>query len=146
MIPARLLTLATRFNIAAVSIAVLCVLLAIQTIRIEGFKLWPLSHTGLAERVADYEAAEKAAEKAYEAETTRRATIGAAYEREASNAAQITTLREREIRTIYRDIEVPAECAVPDSVRIVLSEAVASANAAASGEPVGGLPPATPSP
>jgi hypothetical protein len=82
----------------------------------------------------------QAAKAAYRAEVARRATIGTEYEREASNAAQIHTIREREIETIYRDVLVPAECAVPDDVRRVLSEAVAASNSAASGQPVSPLP------
>lgn len=103
-----------------------------------GVALWRAD--GLADQVDRYRAAEQAAKAAYRAEVTRRATIAADYEREASNAAQIHTIREREIETIFRDVLVPAECAAPDSVRRVLSEAVAASNSAASGEPVSPLP------
>jgi hypothetical protein len=49
--------------------------------------------------------------------------------------------RDREtIREIYRDTQVPADCAVPAAGVRVLSEAVARANAAASGKPSGTLP------
>lgn len=146
MIPASVTLKGIWAAIIAAAFAIVLALLVVQTIRIDGFRFLFLRHTGLAEQVADYEAAEKAAQAAYEAETTRRATIGTAYEREASNAAQIATVREREIRTIYRDIEVPADCAVPDDAYRVLSEAIAAANAAAAGEPVGPLPTATDTP
>lgn len=94
-----------------------------------------------AERLeAEAEAAEKARQQAYQAEAERRATIATEYEREAANAAQVHTIREREIQTIFRDVLVPAECAAPDAVQRVLAEAVAGANAAATGEPVRAVP------
>jgi len=95
---------------------------------------------GLSDQVTRYRAAEQAAQAAYRAERDRRATIGTNYEREASNAAQTHTIREREIRTVFRDVLVPAECAAPDAVRVVLSEAVIAANSAASGQPGGTVP------
>lgn len=44
------------------------------------------------------------------------------------------------IREVYRDVQVPAECAVPDAALRVLDGRVAAANAAASGEPSPELP------
>ena len=145
-LPATLLTLARRFNITAVSIVILGILLAVQTIRIEGFRVWPIEIEGLKAKVERHEAAARAARDAYKAETQRRAAVATDYEREASNAAQVHTIREREIRTIYQDVPVPAGCAVPDDVRRVLSEAVAAGNAAATGEPVQPVPSASPAP
>lgn len=40
------------------------------------------------------------------------------------------------IREVYRDVEVPAECAVPAAGRSVLEAARQRANAAAAGEPI----------
>lgn len=140
MIPASITLKGLWAAIIAAAFVLLLVLLAVQTVRIEGLKLWPLSYKGLAERVADYEEAERREQDALKREEEQYQAAGSDYEKEASNAAQITTIREREINTIYRNVEVPAVCAVPDDARRVLAEAVASANSAASGEPVSALP------
>jgi len=102
------------------------------------FTIWRADR--LSAQVDRYKAAEQAAQAAYRAEVAQRATIAQQYEREASNAAQIHTIREREIRTVFQDVLVPSECAAPDSVRRVLSEAVSASNSAASGQPVSPLP------
>lgn len=44
------------------------------------------------------------------------------------------------IREIYRDVEVPAECAVPDSAVELLDNSIERANRAATGEPINPLP------
>lgn len=48
--------------------------------------------------------------------------------------------REGQIRTVFRDREVPGDCAAPEPVRSVLDDAIRSANARARGEPGAGLP------
>ena len=51
--------------------------------------------------------------------------------------------RDREtIREIYRNVQVPAECAVPADAVGLLNNAVTEANAAAAGKPRGTVPPA----
>lgn len=68
------------------------------------------------------------------------------YEGERADATVDHTTRETTIRTIYRDIAVPADCTVPDSARGVLQGAIDRANARSAGEPVAALPaPAEPS-
>ena len=44
------------------------------------------------------------------------------------------------IREVYRNVEVPASCAVPDAGVSVLNNALARTNAATAGQPVGELP------
>jgi len=45
-IPARMQAFAARLGLSELAIAVLLALLAVQTVRLEGFKLWPLSLEG----------------------------------------------------------------------------------------------------
>jgi hypothetical protein len=47
------------------------------------------------------------------------------------------------IREIYRNVQVPTECAAPAAVVSVLDAAVRDANAAATGQPVSVVSPAT---
>lgn len=60
--------------------------------------------------------------------------LSASYEQEKQDADVADHGREVQIRTIYRDRPVSADCAVPDSVRSVLEKAVASANSRATGQ------------
>lgn len=62
------------------------------------------------------------------------------YEEGRSDEQARTIERQTELRTIYRDIPVAADCAVPPAAVGVLQSARARANARASGEPVGTLP------
>lgn len=55
----------------------------------------------------------------------------AQYEADREAARLESRERQETIRTIYETVEVPAECAAPDSVRSVLDSAVQSANGAA---------------
>lgn len=54
--------------------------------------------------------------------------------------AQIIRANERtdriEIREVFRDVEVPSDCAVPDAGVGLLDNAVERANAAATGQPI----------
>ena len=59
---------------------------------------------------------------------------------ESQDAQQVARTRETEIRTIYRDVAVPANCEPPAAVARVLNSAIESANSRARGEPGGGLP------
>ena len=62
-------------------------------------------------------------------------TQSTSYERERSDATVTNTVREHELRTIYRDKVVPGECAVPDAAVGVLEQARLDANARITGEP-----------
>lgn len=66
----------------------------------------------------------------------------AMFEKESSDAAEVSTGRQTEIRTIYRteQVIVPEQCVPPAGVVSVLTDAVGDANARARGEPSGGLP------
>lgn len=46
MIPPRLAAFASRIGLTGLAIAILVALLAVQTVRLEGFKVWPLSIEG----------------------------------------------------------------------------------------------------
>jgi hypothetical protein len=56
------------------------------------------------------------------------------YEQEREAARVQSTARQTEIRTIYRDVAVPAECEPPERVRDILGEAVRDANARVRGQ------------
>ena len=59
-----------------------------------------------------------------------------AYEALRSQADGLGAARATDIRTIYREVPVPApSCAAPDSIIGVLQSGIDNANAAASGEP-----------
>ncbi len=78
--------------------------------------------------------AEEAAIEQYKALTAALADQSLAYE-VLAQSLRAEERRDREtIREIYRDRQVPAECAADPAVRSVLSEAVTRANAAASGQ------------
>lgn len=62
------------------------------------------------------------------------------YEQEKADAVIQTNTHERELRTIYRDVKVPTECAAPVVAVRVLERAVADANARARGEPGATVP------
>lgn len=83
---------------------------------------------------ARHTAALEAAHKAYE---RRLATINEKareYETDREAARVESNARQTQIRTIYRDVPVPAECEPPAGVRDVLTEAVRAAN---TGQPGG---------
>jgi hypothetical protein len=65
---------------------------------------------------------------------------GDIYEKDRQDDQSQSTLRENRISTIYRDVAVPADCAVPDAAASVLDDAIGAANARRSGQPGSGLP------
>ncbi|WP_260925425.1 hypothetical protein [Novosphingobium sp. 9] len=65
------------------------------------------------------------------------------YEQSRQDAGVRSETRTNEIRTIYKDRPVSVDCAAPDAVRSVLDDAVADANARASGQPAPALPTST---
>lgn len=80
-----------------------------------------------------------AVERANKAE---KAAIAAVHQPSSDYEKVLSDLRPREIETrntireVYRDVEVPADCAVPTAGYGLLNDARLRANAAASGEPV----------
>lgn len=62
--------------------------------------------------------------------------IATEYEKTSETARVEYITREGQVREIYREIEVPSNCAAPPAVRSVLEQAVTSANSA-TGQPGG---------
>lgn len=62
------------------------------------------------------------------------------YENWRSDAGERTIETRNTIREIYRNVEVPADCAVPASARGLLEERVLGANAAATGQSRSAVP------
>lgn len=73
-------------------------------------------------------------------QTDRVATSATKYEQDRVVNTRETEERTHEIRTIYKDRPVAADCALPDATQRVLNAGIASANARASGEPRAELP------
>lgn len=70
----------------------------------------------------------RAQQKAFERQLAKANDISAEYETSREADRVETRTRETTLREIYRDVEVPANCGAPDSVRRLLSESVTSAN------------------
>lgn len=70
-------------------------------------------------------------------------TEAAKYEQDRQASHDAHRARETEIRTIYRDVEVPADCEPPADVGRVLDNALESANARTVGQPGAAVPPAS---
>ena len=87
--------------------------------------------------------AEKRAQTEYVAAVQMLADQSLAYEALAQSLRASERTDRETIREIYRNVQVPANCAAPAAVGSVLSEAVARANAAATGKPVGPVPDVT---
>ncbi|EJL23692.1 hypothetical protein [Novosphingobium sp. AP12] len=65
---------------------------------------------------------------------------GDLYEKDRQDDQSQSMVRESRISTIYRDVAVPADCAVPDAAGSVLDDAIGAANARRSGQSGSGLP------
>lgn len=79
-------------------------------------------------------AAKSAAVKAYKAQIAvqeRLNEISTLYEAERERASRVHTERTNTVREIYRDVTVPAECALPDASYGLLVDSVRDYNAAA---------------
>lgn len=87
-----------------------------------------------------------AAQARYEAAVDELSARSLAYEELAQSIRQSERTDRLEIREIYRDVEVPSDCAVPDDVASVLDSAVDRANAARTGQPVSAVPEASEAP
>lgn len=60
-------------------------------------------------------------------------TAAYSYEDDRATIAQATTIERNTVREIYRDVQVPVDCAAPAAGRELLAGASQRANAAASG-------------
>lgn len=75
------------------------------------------------------------------ANAAEKAAIAAVYKPSDAYEQVMADLRPREVQTrntireVYRDVEVPTDCTVPDAGVGVLDDARVRANAAATGEP-----------
>jgi len=79
-------------------------------------------------------AAKASAVKAYKAQMVvqeRLNNVSTLYEAERKRASRVNTERTNTVREIYRDVTVPAECALPDVSYGLLIGAVRDYNAAA---------------
>lgn len=85
------------------------------------------------------QALEKAAAALHQA-AANIGTVAALYEGEKALASARSIERQTELRTIYHETTVPAECAAPAAARGVLDNAVRDANARAAGQPGAALP------
>jgi hypothetical protein len=78
--------------------------------------------------------AKAAAVKAYKAQIAvqeRLNNVSTLYEAERERASRVNTERTNTVREIYRDVAVPAECALPDASYGLLVDSVRDYNAAA---------------
>lgn len=72
--------------------------------------------------------------------------ISGLYEQEKADAAPRGVERQTELRTIYHETTIAAECAAPDAARRVLADSIGDANSAARGQPRPAVPGPTPAP
>lgn len=84
--------------------------------------------------------AEEKAFKQYTALTEALADQSLSYEVLAQSIRASERTDRETIREIYRNVEVPADCAVPDAAVSLLDNAIRDANAAASGQPRSAMP------
>lgn len=99
---ARAVTFASRIGLTGLAIAVLIALLAVQTARLEGLKIWPISIEGALPKLQRYELAFKDIER-----TTRETT---AKWREAIRA------KEQQYRNLAQEADHDAEQAHSDAL------------------------------
>lgn len=85
--------------------------------------------------------AEKRAQTEYVAAVQMLADQSLAYEALAQSLRASERTDRETIREIYRNVQVPANCAAPDAAVSLLDNAVRDANAAASGKPRSEVPP-----
>lgn len=83
---------------------------------------------------SDTLAATAAANERYDERVEEAAARSVAYEELAQQIRATERVDRVQIKEIYRDVEVPADCAVPDDARSLLDDAVRRANNAATGQ------------
>lgn len=88
-------------------------------------------------------AANEAVQAAYVAKAEAESAAAIRYEALAQQIRASERSDRLEIREIYRDVEVPADCAVPDAGVSVLDNAIQRANAAATGQSLDPVPDTT---
>lgn len=76
----------------------------------------------------------------YQALTDELANASLAYEALAQTLRTAERTDRETIREIYRNVQVPAQCAAPAGAVSVLNNAIDRANAAATGQPVRAVP------
>lgn len=84
---------------------------------------------------ADALKAAEAAAKAQDAAVAAVSKSSALFENIAAGMQPLEVKTRNTIREVYRNVEVPADCAVPDAGVRLLDDARINANSAASGEP-----------
>lgn len=89
---------------------------------------------------SDTLAAQNAAQERYEKLAAELSERALAYEDLAQQIRASERTNRVEIREVFRNVEVPSNCAVPDAAVSVLNNAVRDANAAATGQPLQSVP------
>ncbi len=89
---------------------------------------------------ADALAVAQRAEKVLQREQAKADSVAEKYERARAKIEPSRIEVRSNIREIYRNVEVPAECAAGDAVVSLLNATRRDANSAASGQPRGELP------
>lgn len=130
MIPPRVAAFASRIGLTGLAIAILVLLLAVQTVRLEGFKIWPFSIEGTRPKAERLEADLKAVMLAQ----------GAA-EREHLAAKKATEQTYRDVAERIDDVATEARAgALADADRFIAANRV---RPAAAGCPASQAAPAT---
>ena len=129
MIPPSIAALASRIGLTGLAIAILLALLAVQTVRIEGFRMWPLSIDGWKARALTAEQTIRDIEKA-QADALARAELA-----KAKAEADYRNLAER----IDDETEQARESAMDAAERFIAANRV---RCEATGRAAGGPAPA----
>lgn len=88
---------------------------------------------------ADALKASEAAAKAQDAAVAAVSKSSTLFQDLAAGMRPLETKTRNTIREVYRNVEVPADCAVPDAGVRLLDAARLNANAAATGKPIAGV-------
>ncbi len=78
--------------------------------------------------------------KAIDAQNAHSVAAAASYEKDKADAESVRERTNTEIRTIYRDRVVRADCDLDPAARGLLDQAIEAANQRTAGEPATGLP------
>lgn len=107
-----------KLGLTGLAIAILCALLTVQTVRLEGFKLWPLSIEGANPRAERLQATLDEIERAQNAAAEKARLARLEQERKYRELADNADEREREIR----------EDAMADAERFIAANRVRPVN------------------
>lgn len=83
------------------------------------------------------------AQRRFDKQLEQAQQAAADYEKSRARGQAESRERETTIREVFRNVEVPSDCAAPDAVRGVLRDAVRAANGAPASEPGSTVPPAS---